>query len=147
MEPRMIRAAQTRDRAGVEELLVAASLPLDGVVEHFETFFVCDDGLRIVGAAGIESYGPDALLRSVVVSADARRGGIGSSLTRRALDEASARGARAVYLLTTTAEPFFPRFGFVPVSREAVPQRVQQSREFRGACPASAIAMVRWLSS
>lgn len=143
----MIRAARAGDRAGVEELLVAAGLPLDGVAEHFETFFVFEEGARIIGAAGIEPYGPDALLRSVVVSADARRAGIGSSLTRHAIDEASARGARAVYLLTTTAERFFPRFGFVPVPREAVPQHVKQSREFRGACPASAMVMVRGLSA
>lgn len=139
----MIRAAKESDRADVEALLVAARLPTDGVAEHFGSFFVVDDGGRIVGAAGLEPYGPDMLLRSVVVATEAKGAGVGSLLTRRALDEARVRSARAVYLLTTTAESSFPRFGFERVERGDVPPSVQASREFQGACPASAVVM-RW---
>jgi amino-acid N-acetyltransferase len=46
-----------------------------------------------------------------------------------------------VYLLTTTAEAFFPHFGFERIERAAVPPRIQNSREFHGACPASATVM------
>jgi N-acetylglutamate synthase-like GNAT family acetyltransferase len=141
----MIRIAEERDLAAVEALLGAAGLPTLGVAEHFGTFFVADDGGKVVGAAGLELYGTYALLRSVVVGAETRRAGLGSTLTRRALDEAIARGARVVYLLTTTAEAFFPRFGFVRVPREAVPEALAASHELRGACPASAVVMVRQL--
>jgi amino-acid N-acetyltransferase len=139
----MIRGARPEDRAGVEALLTAEHLPTDGVDLCFDSFFVLEEGDRIVGAAGLELYGDDALLRSVVVAQGAQGEGIGSSLTRRALDEARARGAQAVYLLTTTAERFFPRFGFERIGREEVPERLLASREFQGACPASAIAMRR----
>lgn len=47
----------------------------------------------------------------------------------------------AVYLLTTSAESYFPKFGFVRVTREHVPASVKESIEFRSACPASAIVM------
>jgi N-acetylglutamate synthase-like GNAT family acetyltransferase len=47
----------------------------------------------------------------------------------------------AVYLLTTTAESYFPRFGFVTVPRAAVPEGVRTSIEFRSACPSTATAM------
>jgi amino-acid N-acetyltransferase len=50
-------------------------------------------------------------------------------------------GAGAVFLLTTTAERFFPRLGFEPIARAEVPTSVQASAEFQSACPASAVAM------
>jgi amino-acid N-acetyltransferase len=43
--------------------------------------------------------------------------------------------------LTTTAERFFPKFGFEPIDREQVPPSVRESVEFQSACPASAIVM------
>jgi amino-acid N-acetyltransferase len=137
----VILPAQPADRRRVEALLAAAGLPTEGVEEHFGSFFVVHEAGRVVGAAGLELRGEHALLRSVVVSEEARSAGHGSSLTGRALDEARARGARAVYLLTTTAEAFFVRLGFERVAREEVPAGVQESAEFRGACPSSAIAM------
>jgi amino-acid N-acetyltransferase len=51
-----------------------------------------------------------------------------------------------VYLLTTTAESYFPKFGFVQTTREVVPTAVQQSVEFRSACPASAVVMRKTLN-
>jgi amino-acid N-acetyltransferase len=143
MGARVIRAAEAPDRAAVEALLIDAGLPIDGVVDHFGTFFVADEGGRVVAAAGLELYGEDALLRSVVVAMAARGTGLGSTLTHRALDEACARGARAVYLLTTTAETFFTRLGFERVPRDRVPEQVRASRELQGACPASATVMRR----
>jgi amino-acid N-acetyltransferase len=49
----------------------------------------------------------------------------------------------ALYLLTTTAEHYFPRFGFTEVGRDAVPQEIRDTLEFRSACPESAVAMAR----
>ena len=46
-----------------------------------------------------------------------------------------------VYLLTTTAEQFFPKWGFVQIPRDDVPAGVQQSVEFQSACPSTAIVM------
>jgi PAS domain-containing protein len=57
------------------------------------------------------------------------------------LDLARSLGARAVYLLTTTAGDFFPRFGFTRVERADVPDDVKKSIEFRSACPSSALVM------
>ena len=64
----------------------------------------------------------------------------------RAIALAEERGAKALYLLTTTAEGYFPSFGFSLTSREAVPDDVRATAEFQGACPASATVMVRTLS-
>ena len=58
-------------------------------------------------------------------------------------DTAKPLGMSAIYLLTTTAERFFPRFGFEVVTREDVPDSVKASVEFQGACPATAVIMRR----
>src|SRR4051812_24059661 len=68
----MIRAADAEDRARIEQLLVAALLPTEGVADPRSTFFVAEKNGRIVGAAGLEPYGEYALLRSVVVAEEAK---------------------------------------------------------------------------
>ncbi len=82
-----------------------------------------------------------ALLRSVAVDEGERGGGLGRLLTERAIGEADARELAAVYLLTTTAEEYFTRFGFAVVAREQVPDSLRASVEFQSACPASATVM------
>ena len=57
------------------------------------------------------------------------------------LERAKIGGVREVYLLTTTAEKYFPRYGFEVIERAAVPAEVHESSEFASVCPASAVAM------
>jgi amino-acid N-acetyltransferase len=137
----MIRRAAGSDLERIEVLLTDAHLPLDGAREAFRVGFVAEDGASIVGAVALEMYSDCALLRSLVVDRSAQGRGLGGRLTRAAIEEAARRGARSIYLLTTTAEHFFPRFGFVGVDRQSVPAAIQGSIEFQSACPASAIAM------
>ena len=141
-----IRLATEADAAEVEALLTGARLPLAGVRDALPCFVVAHDHDRLVGVAGIEecgSSGRHALLRSVAVDPTWRNHGLGRALVERAIALAESRGAHALYLLTTTAERYFPTFGFVPTSREAVPDEVRATAEFQGACPASATVMVR----
>ena len=51
-----------------------------------------------------------------------------------------APGVQEVFLLTTTAEHYFPRFGFACIRREEVAGSAGRV-EFQGACPASAAVM------
>ncbi len=139
-----LRAARPDDRSAAEALLGALDLPLAGLEACFSTSWVAEaaDG-PLVGLAGVELYPDGALLRSVAVHPDWRGSGLGRALVGRALDAARAAGARDAYLLTTTAERWFPRFGFVAIARDEVPPGVRQSIEFREACPASAVVMHR----
>ncbi len=136
-----IAPANATDLPAIHALLRTSALPLDGVDAHLATTLAAREGERVVGCAAIEPYDGAALLRSVAVAPDHRGTGLGSRLTRAALDLARARGARTVYLLTTTAEDYFPRFGFRPVQRAAVDPAVRGSVEFTTACPESARAM------
>ncbi len=136
-----VRAASGEDHGAVVGLLDAAGLPLAGLTPTLTDFFVAEQDGRVVGAVGLEGYGPDALLRSAVVDPAARGSGIGVALVERVVEHARQRGILAIYLLTTTAEHYFPRFGFHRIGREAVPEAVKASVEFREACPASAAVM------
>ncbi len=140
-----LRAATADDWLAIEVLLRANDLPVAGFREAVGTAIVACDGAAIVGAAGVELYAEAALLRSVVVAEAARGHGLGHRLTQAALDAASARGVGEIFLLTTTAETFFHTLGFTTIDRAGVAALVQQSVEFRGACPASAVAMRRLL--
>jgi amino-acid N-acetyltransferase len=141
MTEAVISAATASDIDVVEALLEREHLPLAGLRDHVEHTFVARAGNRIVGCAALEMYDDGGLLRSVAVDAEYRGTGLGSDLTRTALSLARRGGVPAVYLLTTTAERFFPRFGFEVVDRADVPATVRASAEFSYACPASALIM------
>ena len=145
-----LRLATSSDEGAIATLLAAAHLPLDGVHDALDSFVIAEDAGRIVGVAGLEACGVRgeyALLRSVAVDHVWRSKGLGRALVSRAIALAEERGTRALYLLTTTAEGYFPSFGFSLTSREAVPDDVRATAEFQGACPASATVMVRTSST
>ena len=153
-----IRPANPADLPAVEGLLTTAALPTADVaalfVAHADDFLVADDPEQpgaLLGVAGLEvccgdAPQPTALLRSVAVRADWRAHGVGRELVRRVVCVAEGRGLRALYLLTMTAEHYFPQFGFRPVGRDTVPPEIAATLEFRSACPASAIAMAKPLT-
>src|SRR5262245_57598654 len=142
-----IAPAQLSDYDVVAALLEREHLPLDGLRQHFETAIVARAGNRIVGCSAVEVYEGGALLRSVAVDAEYRRGGVGTRLTHAAIQLAARRPIPAVYLLTTTAERFFRKLDFEIVDRADVPRSVATSEEFAHACPSTAIVMRRFLTS
>jgi amino-acid N-acetyltransferase len=141
----MIRGRPPRTAALA--LLQAEGLPVsdltDKHLEHF--FFIGSDGSP-TGLVGLEIYGADALLRSLVVGKTARTKGIGSSLVQHAERYAFALQVRAIYLLTTTAESFFERLGYQRAERAQAPALIQSSPEFAVLCPASSAFMVKRLN-
>jgi amino-acid N-acetyltransferase len=138
-----LRTASAADLQSVFSLLDRSGLPTAGVADNFSQFLVAEADGRLVGVVGLELYGESALLRSAAVEESWRGSGVGRVLVERALDVARERGIEDVYLLTTTAENYFPKFGFVCVRRDEVAQGVRSSVEFQAACPASATVMCK----
>lgn len=133
-------------RAGVTKLLEAAALPTSDLTdEHMKHFFFAGVADHPTGVVGLEFCGSDALLRSLVVAESHRSTGLGAALTERAEQHALARGARSIFLLTTTAESFFAHRGYVAASRESAPAAIANTREFADICPASSAFMVKHL--
>jgi amino-acid N-acetyltransferase len=141
-----MRPAQPEDIRAVQELLEQSGLPTAGVEEWLQHFLVADSDGEVVAVAGLELYGASALLRSVAVRPAWRGSGLGRQLVDRLVSEAQRQRVHDIYLLTTTAEHYFPRLGFGCITRDDVPKEVQGSVEFTGACPASAIVMQKKLS-
>jgi amino-acid N-acetyltransferase len=143
-----LRPATQEDLSAILALLKESSLPTAGLGDQALTdFIVAERGGRLVGVVGLEIYRESALLRSAAVEPSWRGTGIGRALVERALDLSRKRGIRDVFLLTTTAEDYFPRFGFCCVTRDSVPAAVRGSAEFQGACPDSAVVMRKTVSA
>lgn len=137
-----IRPARAEDFAAVCTLLQRAELPLDGLEEQFgENYAIAERQGEIIGVEGIERYGADGLLRSAAVAPEWRGRGVGQALTRERIAWARENRLNALYLLTTTAGSYFPKFGFTATERAMAPEGIRASREFADACPATAAFM------
>ena len=137
-----IRHARQSDFDAACRLLTECELGVEGLENQFpDGYAVVDSGSLVVGLAGMEVYGEDGLLRSVAVAPDYRGTGQGALLVRNRLEWAVKRRLRAIYLLTTTAADFFALLGFFPEDREAVPEGIRTSEQYRVACPARATVM------
>ncbi|MDQ3136491.1 MAG: arsenic resistance N-acetyltransferase ArsN2 [Gemmatimonadota bacterium] len=141
-----VRSAMGEDLPGIQALLQRSGLPIAGVEEWLPHFLLAEHEGRMVAVAGLELHGASALLRSVAVEPDWRGSGLARQLIDRQLSEAHERHIKDVYLLTTTAEHYFPRLGFACIGRSDVPAQVHESVEFREACPASAVVMRKTLA-
>ncbi|WP_254536609.1 arsenic resistance N-acetyltransferase ArsN2 [Halomarina litorea] len=127
--------------AYVETLLERNDLPTADVRTAPAQFYVGLVDGDPVGVGGVERYGPDALLRSVVVEERVRGGGVGAALCDALEATARDAGVETLYLLTTTAAEFFAARGYVRTDRDDVPDTVRGSPEFEALCPASAVPM------
>ena len=140
----VIRPHPSLDAA--KSLLAAANLPVADLADsHCEHFFYWGPANAPTGLVGLELFGDVALLRSLVVSPDARSSGMGTALVRHAESHALSQGVRTLFLLTTTAEGFFARLGYSNTARDAAPPAIRSTREFAGICPASSAFMSKQL--
>lgn len=136
-----LEPAEAAELGYVERLLAANGLPADDVRTKPDCFHVGYRDCEPVGVGGIEPYGPDGLLRSVVIEPSARGDGLGTALCEALEASAAADGVRTLYLLTTTAVEFFGDRGYVEIDREAAPPAIRGTNEFTDLCPASATCM------
>ncbi|HEX8962707.1 MAG TPA: arsenic resistance N-acetyltransferase ArsN2 [Rhodocyclaceae bacterium] len=128
-------------------LLRGMHLPVDDISADAPSGFelALDRTGEVVGMAGLELAGSDALLRSVAVAPDWRGRGLGRELVARREAAAREAGVAAVYLLTTDADGYFRRLGYLDVLRDAVPAAIAAHAQFRRLCPASAKCLAKRL--
>jgi amino-acid N-acetyltransferase len=128
------------------QILKGVDLPTEDLTDsHVEDFFLAGVADQPTGLVGLETFGEVALLRSLAVVPERRGLGEGQQLLEYAERHAWSKGVRAIYLLTTTAESFFAKFGYSRVARESAPVAIKSTREFAGICPASSAFMVKQL--
>ncbi|WP_440988344.1 arsenic resistance N-acetyltransferase ArsN2 [Haloarchaeobius baliensis] len=147
-----LRRAAASEYSRVESLLAANDLPHEDVRDGPAEFFLASpaaaedtDDVTPVGIGGVERHGTDGLLRSLVVAEEYRGAGYGTALCDALETYARDNGVETLYLLTTTAAPFFRGRGYETVERDAVPDRIRDTTEFAELCPSSATCMTRAL--
>jgi len=142
----LVTPAAASDLPAIVDLLEASGLPTaDLQAGSAPQFWVARHGGRVIGVIGLERFGKVGLLRSLAVSSEHRRTGLGIALTHTLESHAVRSGMTSLVLLTETAAAFFERLDYEVVTRDAVPVSIQASAEFRTLCPASAVCMMRKL--
>jgi amino-acid N-acetyltransferase len=137
-----LRKSISEDNIAIRSLLQTTKLPTESLDKDVTTFYVAEENNQLVGIAGYEFYGDDALLRSVAVRPGIQHQGLGSQIVDCMLDEARKQNIRSVVLLTETARDFFLKKGFTVVERTSIDnEAMKKSSEFVYACPKSAICM------
>jgi len=135
-----VEKVRTTERQAARRLILTSGLPSQGL-DDVELWCVKAGSRRLLGVAGLETWGRQGLLRSVAVENKHRKAGVGTSLVRQVISEARKKRMREVYLITETALSFFDRLGFKAIDRLKVRGGVLNSAEFEEACPETAPVM------
>jgi amino-acid N-acetyltransferase len=135
------RGATRADEPELCRLLQGADLPADDVSVDRQAFTLAIEDGRIVGSIALEIVGRDAMVRSLAVTPELRRRGLGAQLDDRASELARRLGLDALYLLTTAAREYALRRGYEVVARAEVPAGLLALPQFKGLCPSSATCM------
>ncbi|MBP2295501.1 arsenic resistance N-acetyltransferase ArsN2 [Azospirillum rugosum] len=125
------------------ELLAADGLPTGDLTAPGRHFWRVEDGDGLLGYGGLEAYGADGLLRSVVVPVERRGGGAGRAVVAAVSEEARRLGVERLWLLTIGVAGFFERLGFQRADRKSAPADIAASAQFAGLCPGSAVCLRR----
>ncbi len=138
--------AIAQDLQEVITLLKLVNLPIEGVKEHFQDFFIIRNDKMTVGCVGIEIYENVGLLRSLAIHPTFQRKGLGQQMVSKIEDYSAEKGIHKIYLLTETAEKLFLKLGYRIIPREETDPNVKQSIEFTTICTSSPV-MVKDLTS
>ncbi len=127
----MIRKAQMGDVKDIQKLLTnfasrgdMLSRSLSELYESLRDFYVVVEEEKLLGTAALHIVWDDlAEVRSVAVSEDAGRKGIGSQLVQACIAEARELGLKRIFCLTYKPD-FFGKFGFRLVDKSELPHKV-----------------------
>jgi amino-acid N-acetyltransferase len=143
----LLRSATPQDGQRIQALLADSGLPTSDLEVARPHFVVACLDLEIVGAGALQLADSVALLRSVAVAPPMRGSGVGRQIVQALELQAHIARAHTLVLLTQTAREFFARLGYRVIEREAMPQLIQLTEEFRSLCPASATCMLKNLAA
>lgn len=133
-----LTTVSTADLSALAQILREAGLPSEDTALPGRSFYAFHlDGQRF-GYAGLEVYGPDALLRSVLVAPSHRKRGLGSLIVDEIETLALQRGIESLHLQTTDKAQFFERIGYVLTPRHLAPADIAGTVQFKSLCPSSA---------
>nr|WP_245293896.1 GNAT family N-acetyltransferase [Methylobrevis pamukkalensis] len=100
-------------------------------------------GGTLLGHAGFEIYGGDALIRSLAVREEQRGKGAARAMLQLLSTRAFEQGARRAFVLTTTAADLFRKAGYADMDRSAAPAAILGTPQAASLCPSSATLLAR----
>ena len=142
----IIQHTKNSDLKEITNLLLDNQLPTADITEDSIQLFVGLIKNEIVGTIGLETYKPIGLLRSLAVKDVYKNHKMGEKLVKHLFDFCISNDMEDLYLLTTTAEKYFSKFGFQKIDRRKVPEVIMQTKEFKDICPVSAVVMHKRLN-
>lgn len=127
----MIRKAQIADVKDIQKLLMTfanrgdmLSRSLSELYESLRDFYVVEEEGVLLGAAALHIVWEDlAEVRSVAVTEDSGRKGLGSRLVQACISEARELGLKRIFCLTYKPD-FFAKHGFRLVDKAELPHKV-----------------------
>jgi amino-acid N-acetyltransferase len=140
----IVPASQNGFSAAID-LLKKNNLPTEDITPGTQ-LFVVEDGDEVIATVAVEYDYNNALLRSLSVSEEKRKTGIGAELVSFIEDYVGKQGVQNVFLLTTTAADFFSKRGYKIVERSNVPDFIQNTTEYSVICASSSTLMKKELS-
>jgi amino-acid N-acetyltransferase len=120
------------------QLLQACHLETRDILDDRSVFFCVRSEGRLVGVIGLVLHDMIGLVRSMAVDPAVRGHGLAYGLYDHLQAFAEARGLKALFLLTETAERFFHFKGFQRIARDQAPPAVAATPQFTALCPVSA---------
>jgi arsenate reductase len=135
------RPFTTLDLSEIEKLLEENRLPYKDVKSSKVEFFIAIQNERIIGCIGFENCNKNWLVRSFAVDSEFRKQNIGKKLLNELISLAVIKNVYQLHLLTTTADLYFKRNGFIVSARSHAPKQILETTEFSSLCPDSSIYM------
>lgn len=97
---------------------------LSEIYENIRDYFVVRQGERVIACAALHVSWEDlAEVKSLAVTKDSQKQGIGAQLVAACLNEAKALGIPTVFCLTYQPA-FFAKFGFCQVDKMELPRKI-----------------------
>jgi amino-acid N-acetyltransferase len=142
-----IKPANATDRQAVLDLLQSQNLPTQDLPAKLENFILAKENGKVIGTIGLEIHGKYALLRSLAVDSTQQGNGLGKTLYKTALELAGQKKVQEVFLITTTAAPFFKKLGFKQIKRTDAPPQIAATAQFTTICASTGVVMYKKVGS
>ncbi len=134
------------DKNDLTILLNNSNLPTSDIkFEKNKYFYGIHNRNQLIAAIGLELFNSSALLRSLVVDKNERKKGLGVKLVKFIEDKCRIKKVTDLYLLTTTAEKFFLKYGYKKIERSEGPEDIKNTTQFSDLCPSSSSFMMKKL--
>jgi len=127
----MIRKAKITDVKTIQSIVnqyadTGQMLPrtLNELYDHMRDFSVYEENGSLIGVCALHiSWEGLAEMRSLAISKDRKKSGIGSQLVRHCLQEAAELQVERVFVLTYQ-DGFFRKLGFTEVDKKELPHKI-----------------------